>query len=98
MALPFSLLAFIVSRLITVLAAPPASFLRRQEADATGGISALTTPVIETFKPYTNFANAAYCAPIRTVSWSCGEPCEANPNFKPTAVGGDGVFVQFCEF
>ncbi|TBU25220.1 lipase [Dichomitus squalens] len=78
-----------------VLAVPAAPSLPRQEADATDGIAPLAQPQIESFKPYTNFANAAYCAPIVTVDWSCGQHCEANPNFKPTAAGGDGIFVQF---
>ena len=35
-------------------------------------ITALSSAEIESFKPYTLYAGAAYCQPSLTSSWSCG--------------------------
>lgn len=46
--------------------ASPLSATRRQS------ITTLSTSQIETFKPFTFFASAAYCNPSTTINWSCG--------------------------
>lgn len=63
----------------------------------TGTISALSSAQISAFKPYTFYAAAAYCSATTTAYCSCGKNCAANPTFLPTASGGDGDGVQFCE-
>jgi hypothetical protein len=35
-------------------------------------ITTLSSAEIESFKPYTLYAGAAYCQPSLTLSWSCG--------------------------
>ncbi|KAI0749977.1 lipase [Daedaleopsis nitida] len=65
-----------------------------REEDA-GDILPLTRPQISSFKPYSFFAASAYCLPEKTITWSCGHHCDANPNFKPIAAGGDGILVEF---
>ena len=65
--------------------------------DAHHNIIALSPNQIETFKPYTHYASTAYCQPSKTITWSCGANCEANPSFHPVASGGDSNDVQFCE-
>ncbi|KXN88006.1 Lipase [Leucoagaricus sp. SymC.cos] len=73
----------------TIIAAP-VTLVQRQ-----GTFSTLSAPDADVFKPFTFFASAAYCSPDKTKDWSCGTICDANPNFQPTASGGDGVDVQF---
>lgn len=46
--------------------ASPLRPVRRQS------ITTLSTSQIETFKPFTFFASAAYCNPSTTINWSCG--------------------------
>ncbi|KAF8997851.1 lipase class 3 family protein [Cyathus striatus] len=58
-------------------------------------ITALSSTQIASFRPFSHFASVAYCQPAQTLAWSCGANCDANPNFKPTASGGDGSSVQF---
>ncbi|KAF8336730.1 lipase [Amanita rubescens] len=58
-------------------------------------IASLSPAQIDDFTPYTRFASIAYCPPNTTLSWSCGADCQANPDFKPVASGGDGASVQF---
>lgn len=55
----------------------------------------LSTNQITAFRPFSFYASTAYCQPSQILTWSCGANCDANPNFKPIASGGDGVFVQF---
>jgi hypothetical protein len=57
----------------------------------------LSASAISAFTPYAYYASAGYCAPSTTIDWSCGASCEANPGFVPTASGGDGAIVQYCE-
>ncbi|KAJ7614638.1 lipase, partial [Mycena polygramma] len=64
-------------------------------APATLPIVALSNAQVSAFRPYTYFAGTGYCAPNSTLTWSCGEDCLANPDFKPVAAGGDGEFVQY---
>jgi len=66
-----------------------AEFSKRQS------ITALSSAQIMAFRPFTSFASAAYCSPSTTINWSCGSNCAANPDFLPTASGGDGSDVQF---
>lgn len=58
-------------------------------------ITVLTSSQINTFAPYTWYTSAAYCALDKIISWDCGANCDANPNFKPVASGGDGAGVQY---
>ncbi|OBZ72589.1 Lipase [Grifola frondosa] len=83
----------VVSLLAVVVAmtrALPAPTLRERQA-----ITALSSTQISAFKPYTNYASAAYCQPESTIAWNCGVSCQANPTFKPVASGGDGNTNQF---
>ncbi|KAG1747919.1 Alpha/Beta hydrolase protein [Suillus paluster] len=58
-------------------------------------ITALTTSQIDHFTPYTHYASAGYCTNTQTLAWNCGTNCNANPNFKPVASGGNGDSVQY---
>ncbi|PBK99891.1 alpha/beta-hydrolase [Armillaria gallica] len=58
-------------------------------------ITDLTPEQVAAYRPYTYFASAAGCQPSTTLNWTCGTPCEANPDFKPVASGGNGDSVQF---
>ncbi|KAF8555830.1 alpha/beta-hydrolase [Imleria badia] len=58
-------------------------------------ITALTTSQIDVFTPYTYYASTGYCTPTQTLAWDCGANCEANPDFKPVASGGNGDSVQY---
>ncbi|KAJ3571302.1 hypothetical protein NP233_g3846 [Leucocoprinus birnbaumii] len=60
-----------------------------------GTVSAVSTTDFDQFNPFTFFAASAYCPPDKTKDWSCGANCDANPNFQPTASGGDGSDIQF---
>lgn len=53
--------------------ASPLGAVRRQS------ITTLSTSQIETFKPFTFFASAAYCIPSTTISWSCGGEIPYDP-------------------
>ncbi|KAF8493037.1 lipase class 3 family protein [Russula emetica] len=55
----------------------------------------LSSVQVESFKPYSIYAAAAYCPPSTTLSWSCGVNCAKNPSFQPYASGGDGSLTQF---
>lgn len=55
----------------------------------------LSAASIASFKPYSFFASAGYCAPSTTLAWDCGSNCNALQGFIPTASGGDGDDVQF---
>ncbi|KAH9017205.1 lipase class 3 family protein [Lactarius pseudohatsudake] len=61
----------------------------------TQDITSLSTSQISPFAPFTHFASTAYCKPSTTLNWSCGANCQANPDFLPTASGGDGDATQF---
>ncbi|KAI9567106.1 Alpha/Beta hydrolase protein [Boletus coccyginus] len=58
-------------------------------------ITALTTTQIDSFTPYTYYASTGYCTPAQTIAWNCGANCNANPEFKPVASGGNGDSVQY---
>ncbi|KAI0058955.1 lipase [Artomyces pyxidatus] len=55
----------------------------------------LSQPQITTFRPFTLFASAAYCDPSKTLTWTCGANCDANPGFQPFATGGNDGTVQY---
>lgn len=59
------------------------------------GITPLTTSQIDQFTPYTYYASAGYCTNTQTLAWDCGTNCNANPEFKPVASGGNGDSVQY---
>ncbi|KAK0188490.1 alpha/beta-hydrolase [Armillaria mellea] len=58
-------------------------------------ITELTPEQVAAYRPYTYYAGAAGCEPSTTLNWTCGTRCEANPDFKPVASGGNGDSVQF---
>ncbi|KAI0326033.1 lipase [Cubamyces sp. BRFM 1775] len=58
-------------------------------------LSPLSLQEISGYKGYTYYASAAYCLPATTLSWTCGQNCDANPLFIPVASGGDGVSTQY---
>ncbi|KAF7317835.1 Glycoside hydrolase family 5 protein [Mycena kentingensis (nom. inval.)] len=76
--------------LSSLAAAAPAPVLEPRQA-----ITPLSAAQVASFKPYTFYASAAYCAPASTLAWNCGANCAANPTFTPVASGGDGNGVQF---
>ncbi|KAL0953910.1 hypothetical protein HGRIS_005076 [Hohenbuehelia grisea] len=76
--------------LLTKIADAKPALLQRRAA-----ITALLTTEISFFRPFSFYANAAYCGASATLSWTCGPTCAANPSFLPTASGGDGDAVQF---
>ncbi|KAI0667853.1 lipase [Trametes maxima] len=57
-------------------------------------VSVLPHDWLSPFKPYTHYANAAYCRPATTLSWTCGPNCDSNPSFIPIASGGDGISTR----
>ncbi|KAL0953901.1 hypothetical protein HGRIS_005068 [Hohenbuehelia grisea] len=63
--------------------------------DTRQSISVLSTATIATFKKYSFFAASAYCAPAKTLAWTCGANCNSNSGFQPVASGGDGSKTQF---
>ncbi|KAF8127693.1 Alpha/Beta hydrolase protein [Boletus edulis] len=83
----FSILAAALLGVTAVRANPSLS--------ARQSITVLTTSQIDYFTPYTWYASTAYCTPSQTLAWNCGANCEANPDFKPVASGGDGNSVQY---
>ncbi|CAA7265172.1 unnamed protein product [Cyclocybe aegerita] len=62
---------------------------------ADANITTLSASEISSFKPYSFYANTAYCQPPQTLLWACGQSCDANPTFRPIASGGDGIDIQF---
>ena len=93
---PTSRFAFLLTLILL-----PTSIHAIQEAsiplprqDAT--IAPLTPSQIAAFKPYTWYSATTACNISTIVDWSCGDNCDANPNFKPVATGGDGDKTPFC--
>ncbi|VDB87988.1 unnamed protein product [Peniophora sp. CBMAI 1063] len=64
---------------------------------AKGTVKALSGDQVSWYKPFTYFASATYCKPPTTLAWNCGVNCEANPDFVPSASGGDGALTQYCK-
>lgn len=52
---------------------------------------------VDSFDHSTHFAAVAYCSSETTKTWTCGEHCDANPEFRPSLVGGDGGDTPLCE-
>jgi len=77
----FSLASFVLYCALLAAASP---FPRQS-------VSPVSTSLIPTFDPYTEFARAAYCSGTET--WSCGGACTALPGFVPYVTGGDGDAV-----
>jgi hypothetical protein len=54
---------------------------------------------IDEFTPIAQFARAAYCSGDifsagKLKDWTCGDACDANPDFEPTLAGGNGGLEQ----
>ncbi|EIW58094.1 lipase [Trametes versicolor FP-101664 SS1] len=75
--------------------AAPASIPEAAEIVRRQSITTVSATEINSFTPYSFFASAGYCAASKTLTWTCGTNCLANPSFKPVAAGGDGDKVQF---
>ncbi|KAF8884743.1 alpha/beta-hydrolase [Gymnopilus junonius] len=54
----------------------------------------LSASALTSLAPFTQFARAAYYPTGKLKKWSCGEACQANSDFQPTLVGGDGNAIQ----
>ncbi|KAF9016515.1 alpha/beta-hydrolase [Hymenopellis radicata] len=63
--------------------------------EARQSITTLSASAIAAFKPYTYYASTAWCDASVTLTWTCGRNCDANPDFKPVASGGNSDSVQF---
>ncbi|EUC63681.1 lipase [Rhizoctonia solani AG-3 Rhs1AP] len=57
------------------------------------GTTTLSATEIDSYKIYAQFAQVGYCPPSKTANWTCGESCNAIPDFTPYATGGDGGSV-----
>ncbi|TFL02233.1 lipase [Pterulicium gracile] len=60
-----------------------------------GEVRTLSAGQVAAIKPFTWYANAAWCPPAQTIDWSCGVNCDGNPKFIPTMAGGDGFDTQY---
>lgn len=81
--------------LLALVASAVVALPAPQRLAARQTISALSASQISSFRPYTYYASAGYCAASATADWNCGANCEANPGFIPVASGGDGDDVQY---
>ncbi|CAE6472134.1 unnamed protein product, partial [Rhizoctonia solani] len=61
------------------------------------GVTVLDGTEIESYRIYAQFARVGYCPPSKTANWTCGDACNAIPDFTPYATGGDGGSVPYCE-
>lgn len=91
----FTVPALLVSALTVSAASVPQA---RNVLEARQSIAPISTSEINSFPPYAWFASTAYCKPSSTLAWNCGTNCDNNADFIPTASGGDGRDVQFCEY
>ncbi|KAF8894959.1 alpha/beta-hydrolase [Gymnopilus junonius] len=57
-------------------------------------VSSLSATDLASLAPFTQFARAAYCPTSLLKNWNCGQACQANSDFQPTLVDGDGNAVQ----
>jgi hypothetical protein len=83
-------MASIIAVLLTVAAVQASPSISARQS-----ITPLTTSQIDQFTPYTYYASAGYCTNTQTLAWDCGTNCNANPEFKPVASGGNGDSVQY---
>ncbi|KAF7358425.1 Lipase-3 domain-containing protein [Mycena venus] len=84
-----------MSRLTAIVLALSAFAIAAPSLSVRQSITTLSAAKISAFKPYTFYAAAAYCSSASTLTWECGVPCDANPDFEPVASGGDGTVIQF---
>ncbi|KAH9937882.1 lipase [Epithele typhae] len=57
--------------------------------------TAMTDAQMAAIKPYVFYESATYCRASTLVpNWNCGAWCDANPDFKPVAAGGDNSGTQ----
>ncbi|TEB21996.1 lipase [Coprinellus micaceus] len=89
--LVFSLLLF--AQFAAIAFAAPAAIPPVLEARQS--VTTLSASQVAAYKPYTHYANAAYCPPAKTLAWDCGTRCSSNPTFVPIASGGDGGDTQY---
>ncbi|KAI9509115.1 lipase [Russula earlei] len=82
---------FYILALFTILKVARAAATIHQQVQTT----ILSPAQVDSFKPYTFYAAAAYCQPSKTLTWSCGAYCAGNPTFQPYASGGNGSDIQF---
>lgn len=84
--------ALMLATATTIRAAPvsePVNLESRQS------ITTLTATQVASYKPYSYYAAAAYCAPAKTLAWNCGLNCNSNTGFIPVASGGNGATIQY---
>ncbi|KAG8713608.1 hypothetical protein FRC08_013044 [Ceratobasidium sp. 394] len=60
-----------------------------------GVVTTLTSEQVAAYKPYAQFARAAYCPASRTATWTCGAPCTELAGFVPHKSGGDGIATPY---
>ena len=63
-----SLLLF--AQIATIAFAAPAAIPPVLEARQS--VTTLSATQVAAYKPYTHYANAAYCPPAKTLAWNCG--------------------------
>ncbi|KAJ7147120.1 alpha beta-hydrolase [Mycena crocata] len=88
----FSLSFVLFTAFTAVLGAPT---FQNKPRGAPATLTALTTADLNALDPFTQFARAAYCPADKLMSWTCGEACDANPDFEATLAGGWGNAIQF---
>ncbi|KAJ7928052.1 Alpha/Beta hydrolase protein [Mycena leptocephala] len=86
--------SFVLFTAFTAVLGAPSKF-RPQARTAPSVLTALTTADLNALDSFTQFARAAYCPVDKLMSWTCGEACDANPDFQATLAGGMGNAVQF---
>ncbi|KAF8332639.1 lipase [Cantharellus anzutake] len=83
----------------SILLAFGASILRTGANPILAPRSTSATPMTSSeeldFAVPAQFASAAYCDPVKVSTWSCGSNCDALPDVKIYATGGDGSSIQY---
>ncbi|KAG8731102.1 hypothetical protein FRC11_005140 [Ceratobasidium sp. 423] len=59
------------------------------------GITVLPVAEVTSYALYAQFARVGYCPPSKTANWTCGDACNAIPDFTPYAASGDGGSVPY---
>jgi hypothetical protein len=70
------MLTYVVTLLVLFKFASAAAITKRQT------ITGLSSAQIESFKPYTYYAAAAYSPPSEIMSWTCGGRCQVDHSLK----------------
>lgn len=66
----------LVSLLVSIVnTAPGPRFVTQLSKRQSSAVTTLDSMEISSFKPFTFFANTAYCNPNTTINWSCGGTC-----------------------